>query len=194
MKEAFMVVLRLHVNELVCKRIERTRDWIVALKCLILIHRLVIDGGVVFVEEIACANASIVKGGGMLSNMYVFKDEAHPNSWDYTEFVRRYGMYLDEKVELIVFDNMCLRRRMRFGVSDGLNELGEKESRDEMSVLSRMEQLQRMLERVLAMRPRTVSKHQKWYKRISRSIEFSAAEQQWFFVILCFRSTEDDAL
>ncbi|KAK9706198.1 hypothetical protein RND81_07G110600 [Saponaria officinalis] len=146
---------------LVCKRIERTRDWIVALKCLILIHRLVIDGGEVFVEEIACANASNVKGGGMLSNMCVFKDEAHPNSWDYTEFVRRYGMYLDEKVELMVFDNMCLRRRMRFGVSDGLNELGEKESRDEVSVLSRMEQLQRMLERVLAMRPRTVSKHQK---------------------------------
>ncbi|KAL9242451.1 hypothetical protein vseg_016444 [Gypsophila vaccaria] len=155
---------------LICRRVEKTRDWIVALKCLILVHRILIGGGEVFMEEIACANASRVKRGGVLSNMCVFRDEAHPNSWDYTEFVRRYGMYLDEKVELMVFDNLVLRRRLRG--SDRSYGFEEKEPRFEMTrlsddemaikrVLSRMEQLQRLLERVLGMRPRTVSKHEK---------------------------------
>ncbi|XP_074281105.1 putative clathrin assembly protein At4g32285 [Silene latifolia] len=142
--------LRTECVELISKRIEKTHDWIVALKCLILVHRLMSNGDEVFMQEIACVNESNVKGYGMLSNMCVFKDDAHTNSWDYTDFVRNYGMYLDEKVEWIV--QMWLNRRLR---------VSGKDEGSTKTVLRRMEQLQRLLERVLAMRPRNVSKHQK---------------------------------
>ncbi|KMT02814.1 hypothetical protein BVRB_8g193960 [Beta vulgaris subsp. vulgaris] len=150
---------------LICKRIEKTHDWIVALKSLILVHRLIVDGGRIFVKEIACANTSCK----MLSNLCYFKDESHSNSWDYTEFVRRYGMYLVKKVELMVFDEMWLRRKV--SSSDDLKRLEEKERkmegthlRDELlleRVLSRMERLQRLLQRVLCIRSRCVNKRRK---------------------------------
>ncbi|XP_021760619.1 putative clathrin assembly protein At2g25430 [Chenopodium quinoa] len=147
------------VKECVClisKRIEKTHDWIVALKCLILVYRLIVDGGRNFVKEIACANAS----GRMLSNMCVFRDEAHSNSGDYSDFVRNFGMFLVKKVELMVFDEMWLRRKVNS--SDDLRRMEEREKkmeenhlRDELlleKVLSRMERLQRCLQRVLNIR------------------------------------------
>ncbi|GAB4828260.1 hypothetical protein Ancab_035172 [Ancistrocladus abbreviatus] len=83
---------------LIYRRIDKTRDWIVVLKALMLLHRLVIDGDEAFKEEILYAFG---KGGRML-NLLGFKDEAHSNSWDHMEFVRMYAMYLDEKINFIV--------------------------------------------------------------------------------------------
>ncbi|KNA11837.1 hypothetical protein SOVF_131300 [Spinacia oleracea] len=159
------IVSRDLVKECVClisRRIEKTHDWIVALKCLILVYRLIVDGGRNFVKEIACANAS----GRMLSNMCVFRDEAHSNSGDYTDFVRNFGMFLVKKVELMVFDEMWLRRKV--SSSDDLRRMEEREKnleetqqlRDELlleKVLSRMERLQRCLQRVLNIRSRCVN-------------------------------------
>ncbi|XP_057536059.1 putative clathrin assembly protein At2g25430 [Amaranthus tricolor] len=151
---------------LIAKRIERTHDWIVELKCLILVHRLITDGGKNIVKEIASANSSC----RMLSNLCYFQDLAHSNSWDYTDFVRRYGMYLVKKIELLVFDEMWLRKKKRSSFDD-LKKLEEKDKkmeathlRDELileRVLSRMERLQRLLQRVLDMGSRYVKKHRK---------------------------------
>ncbi|KAI6680197.1 hypothetical protein NL676_034078 [Syzygium grande] len=82
------------------RRLSKTRDYIVALKSLTLIHRLLNDGDPIFHEEIMYAT----RRGARLLNLSDFRDEAHSNSWDHSAFVRTYGMYLDQRLELILFD------------------------------------------------------------------------------------------
>lgn len=84
----------------VSKRLSKTRDWIVALKCLVLIHRLLNDGDLVFQQEIMYAT----RRGTRLLNMSDFRDEAHSNSWDHSAFVRTYGFYLDQRLDLIAYE------------------------------------------------------------------------------------------
>ncbi|KAJ4837102.1 hypothetical protein Tsubulata_040412, partial [Turnera subulata] len=84
----------------VSKRLGKTRDWIVALKALILVHRLLNDGDPLFQEEILYAT----RRGTRLLNMSDFRDEAHSSSWDHSAFVRTYAMYLDQRLELMLFD------------------------------------------------------------------------------------------
>lgn len=84
----------------VSKRLGKTRDWLVAIKTLMLIHRLLNDGDPVFQEEILYAT----RRGTRLLNMSDFRDEAHSSSWDHSAFVRTYAMYLDQRLELILFE------------------------------------------------------------------------------------------
>ncbi|XP_073019990.1 probable clathrin assembly protein At4g32285 [Primulina eburnea] len=84
----------------ISKRLGKTRDWIVVLKCLMLIHRLLNDGDAVFQQEIMYAT----RRGTRLLNLSDFRDEAHSNSWDHSAFVRTYALYLDQRLELMVYD------------------------------------------------------------------------------------------
>ncbi|CAI0444316.1 unnamed protein product [Linum tenue] len=84
----------------VSKRLSKTRDWIVALKSLIVVHRLLNDGDPLFQEEILYAT----RRGTRLLNMSDFRDEAHSSSWDHSAFVRTYAMYLDQRLEMVLFD------------------------------------------------------------------------------------------
>ncbi|XP_077220047.1 putative clathrin assembly protein At2g25430 [Tasmannia lanceolata] len=84
----------------VSKRLGKTRDWIVALKALMLVHRLLMDGDPSFQNEILYAT----RRGTRLLNMSDFRDEAHSNSWDHSAFVRTYAMYLDQRLECMIYD------------------------------------------------------------------------------------------
>lgn len=108
----------------ISKRLGKTRDWIVALKTLMLVHRLVIDGDHVFRQEIVYAT----RRGTRLLNLSGFRDEAHSNSWDHSAFVRAYAIYLDEKLEFMVYE----KKISAGGGVDG-GEYGNRESRDEFN-------------------------------------------------------------
>ncbi|KAF4346053.1 hypothetical protein G4B88_000571, partial [Cannabis sativa] len=84
----------------ISKRLGKTRDWIVALKALMLIHRLLNEGDPLFQEEILFAT----RRGTRLLNLSDFRDEAHSSSWDHSAFVRTYAMYLDQRLELALFE------------------------------------------------------------------------------------------
>ncbi|XP_073142041.1 putative clathrin assembly protein At2g25430 [Henckelia pumila] len=84
----------------VSKRLGKTRDWIVALKCLMLTHRLLNDGDANFKHEIMYAT----RRGTRLLNLSDFRDEAHSNSWDHSAFVRTYALYLDQRLDLMVYE------------------------------------------------------------------------------------------
>ncbi|KAL3838587.1 hypothetical protein ACJIZ3_023178 [Penstemon smallii] len=84
----------------VSKRLGKTHDWIVALKCLMLIHRLLNEGDSVFQQEIMYAT----RRGTRLLNLSDFRDDAHSNSWDHSAFVRTYALYLDQRLELMAFE------------------------------------------------------------------------------------------
>ncbi|XP_004288787.1 PREDICTED: putative clathrin assembly protein At2g25430 [Fragaria vesca subsp. vesca] len=138
----------------VSKRLSKTRDWIVALKGLMLVHRVLIDGHALFAEEIVHA----ARRGVRVLNMQGFRDEAHSNSWDHALFVKSFGMYLDEKVEFEVGE------RNSRGVDNKYEDGGRrftvtpvKEMKPER-VLLRLNDLLRVLHRVLACRPAGMAK------------------------------------
>lgn len=91
------------------KRLGKTRDWIVALKTLIVVHRLLSEGDLVFQQEIMFTT----RKGTRLLNMSDFRDEAHSSSWDHSAFVRTFAMYLDQRLEMIVYE------RKQSGGNDG---------------------------------------------------------------------------
>ncbi|KAL2338398.1 hypothetical protein Fmac_012844 [Flemingia macrophylla] len=144
----------------ISKRLSRTRDWIVAVKALMLVHRLLVDGHPAFEEEIVYAT----RRGTRILSMSDFRDEAHSSSWDHAAFVRVYALYLDQKVEFVAY------RRNLIGnaASRGGGEFGEDQSNNnkvtpvrEMGaerVLERLKHLLRMLDRVLGCRPSGAAK------------------------------------
>lgn len=84
----------------VSKRLGKTRDWIVALKALMLVHRLLSEGDPIFQQEILYAT----RRGTRLLNMSDFRDEAHSSSWDQSAFVRTYALYLDQRLECMLYE------------------------------------------------------------------------------------------
>jgi len=98
----------------------KTRDWIVALKALILAHRLMNDGTPIFQKVIMYAT----RRGTRLLNMSDFRDEAHSSSWGHYAFVRTYAFYLDQRLELMLFD----RKAGSVGVGGGDERFGGREN------------------------------------------------------------------
>ncbi|KAL2525702.1 putative clathrin assembly protein [Abeliophyllum distichum] len=104
---------------LISKRLGKTRDWIVALKCLMLVHRLLNDGDAIFQQEIMYAT----RRGTRLLNLSDFRDEAHSNSWDHSAFVRTYALYLDQRLDLMAFE------RKQSGNGGEIEKFGSREER-----------------------------------------------------------------
>lgn len=154
----------------IAKRLSKTRDWIVALKALMLVHKLLNDGGPLLGQELMFLASR--KGTGVL-NMSDFRDEAHSNSWDHSGFVRKFASYLDQKLEFMVFE-----RKLSVG-EDEKKSYDDRygQSRDEPDngmenevttpikelgperVLEKLNQLLRLLDRFLASRPTGAAKN-----------------------------------
>lgn len=170
----------------ISKRLSKTRDWIVALKALMLVHRMMVDGGPFIGEEIMYAS----RRGTRVLNMSGFRDEAHSNSWDHSSFVRAYASYLDEKLEFMVYERKLsgvdgrknedgygfgeFRDEPAYGMNGkstsygDLNESVVREQRKEKipvremkpeRVLERLNELLRLLDRFLACKPTGMAKN-----------------------------------
>ncbi|ONK56719.1 uncharacterized protein A4U43_C10F12040 [Asparagus officinalis] len=87
-----------YISQCVCflsRRLSRTRSWTVALKTLILVHRLLWDGDAAYEQEIFFAT----RRGTRMLNLSEFRDTSRLDAWDFSAFVRTYGRYLDEMLE-----------------------------------------------------------------------------------------------
>ncbi|KAL3650698.1 hypothetical protein CASFOL_007101 [Castilleja foliolosa] len=102
----------------ISKRLGKTRDWIVALKCLVLIHRLLNDGDPTFQQEIMYAT----RRGTRLLNLSDFRDEAHSSSWDQSAFVRTYALYLDQMLELMMYEQKETGNRVEIDKFEGRDD------------------------------------------------------------------------
>lgn len=80
------------------KRIGKTRNWIVALKSLMLVLRIFQDGDPYFPREVLHA----MKRGARILNLSTFRDDSNSSPWDYTAFVRTFALYLDERLDCFV--------------------------------------------------------------------------------------------
>lgn len=139
---------------LISKRLNKTKNWTVALKTLMLIQRLLADGDPAYEQEIFFST----RRGTRLLNMSDFRDTSHSNSWDFSAFVRTYALYLDERLEF----RMQGRRgkRSKFGIDEDEEEVGSSYAKSTPvrdmkteNLFSRVHHMQQVLERFLACRP-----------------------------------------
>ncbi|PKI32204.1 hypothetical protein CRG98_047407, partial [Punica granatum] len=135
-------------------RLSKTKNWVVALKSLVLIHRLLADGDPAYEEEIFFST----RRGTRLLNMSDFRDTSRSDAWDYSAFVRTFALYLDERLDY----RMQGRRgkRSTFGLDDEEEEAHQPSHKAtpvrEMKVeqmFSKMHHLQQILDRFLACKP-----------------------------------------
>lgn len=85
------------------KRLKAAKDWLTALKSLIVIHRLMRETeGTVFMEELIRAGEGDAKGrGGRVLGLDNFMDTTNIDGrFDYSEWVRAYSRYLDESLDV----------------------------------------------------------------------------------------------
>lgn len=153
---------RAHISACVntlSKRLDRTRNWIVALKTLSLVQRLLSEGDPAYEQEIFFAT----RRGTRVLNMSDFRDSSKSShSWDYSSFVRTYALYLDERLEF----SMQSRRGKRSAFGCEEEEVIEEASQQgglrvttpvrEMRtehIFSRTQHLQQLLLRFLSCQP-----------------------------------------
>ncbi|KAL9319535.1 hypothetical protein ACSQ67_011374 [Phaseolus vulgaris] len=136
------------------KRIGKTRNWVVALKCLIIVLRIFQDGDPYFPREVLHA----MKRGAKILNLSAFKDDSNSSPWDYTAFIRTFALYLDERLDCFLTGK--LQRRFtyhnRFHQSNQSNktsnEPGIKDMKPTM-VLDKIPHWQRLLDRAIGTKP-----------------------------------------
>ncbi|RWV95714.1 hypothetical protein GW17_00041637 [Ensete ventricosum] len=142
------------------RRLGKTRSWTVALKTLILIHRLLVEGDPAYEREIFFAT----RCGTRMLNMSHFRDSSGSDAWDFSAFVRTFALYLDERL-----DYRMHGRRKRRSSNIYKEEVDEETAAaaepaslkastplKEMTtdhLFARTRHLQHMLERFLACRP-----------------------------------------
>ncbi|XWS54459.1 hypothetical protein CRYUN_Cryun10bG0091100 [Craigia yunnanensis] len=139
------------------RRLNKTENWTVALKTLMLIQRLLSEGDPAYEQEIFFST----RRGTRILNMSDFRDTSRSNSWDYSAFVRTYALYLDERLEYKMQGRRGKRSTYRFDeeIEEDQNDKAivvrstpVREMKTEQ-IFSRLQHLQQLLERFLACRP-----------------------------------------
>ncbi|GER53218.1 ENTH/ANTH/VHS superfamily protein [Striga asiatica] len=133
------------------KRIGRTRNWVVALKSLLLILRIFQDGDPYFPREVLHA----MKRGARILNLSSFRDDSSSSSpWDFTSFVRTFALYLDERLDCFLTGKLQRRSNHHHDHRTKNREPNEpvRDMKPAM-LLDRMSHWQRLLDRAIATRP-----------------------------------------
>ncbi|EOA16278.1 hypothetical protein CARUB_v10004424mg [Capsella rubella] len=76
------------------KRLSKTRNWVVAIKVLIVIHRTLREGDPTFREELLNYSHR-----GHILRISNFKDDTSPLAWDCSAWIRTYALFLEERLE-----------------------------------------------------------------------------------------------
>jgi hypothetical protein len=152
----------------VARRLARTRDYAVAAKCLLLVHRLVADGDPHFRHEVLRPAPSGRRAGEPLLALPAdFRDD-DARLDHHSAFVRAYAAYLGARARFLVSPLPPHRAAVHF--ADDHVVLSSSSSQapppdqpvhemDAESVLARARQLRDLLDRVLACRPAGAARH-----------------------------------
>ncbi|KAG2590964.1 putative clathrin assembly protein At2g01600 isoform X2 [Panicum virgatum] len=131
------------------RRLAKTRNWIVALKTLVVIHRLLREGDPAFREEFLTFTQRV-----RILQLSNFKDDSSPVAWDYSSWVRTYGLFLEEKLEcfrVLKYDIEAERLpKQGQGPEKGHSRTRELNSED---LLEQLPALQQLLYRLIGCRP-----------------------------------------
>ncbi|KAK0588523.1 hypothetical protein LWI29_002016 [Acer saccharum] len=143
----------------IAKRIGKTRNWIVALKSLMLVLRVFQDGDLYFPREVLHQ----MKKGHKILNLSSFRDDSNSSPWDYTAFVRTFALYLDERLDCFVRGKL----QKRYTNRDKEKESNRNIQRGSEPVcdmkpgmlLDRITNWQRLLDRAMGTRPTGAAKN-----------------------------------
>ncbi|KAL6848995.1 hypothetical protein ACP4OV_021578 [Aristida adscensionis] len=131
------------------RRLAKTRNWIVALKTLVVIHRLLREGDPTFREELL----NFTQRGRILQ-LSNFKDDSSPIAWDCSAWVRTYGLFLEERLECfrVLKYDVEAERLSKQGQGP---EKGHSRTRelDAQELLEQLPALQQLLYRLVGCRP-----------------------------------------
>ncbi|KAF0917821.1 hypothetical protein E2562_021490 [Oryza meyeriana var. granulata] len=131
------------------RRLAKTRNWIVALKTLVVIHRLLREGDPTFREEFLTFTQRV-----RILQLSNFKDDSTPVAWDYSSWVRTYGLFLEERLEcfrVLKYDIEAERlSKQGQGPEKGHSRTRELDSLD---LLEQLPALQQLLYRLIGCRP-----------------------------------------
>ncbi|XP_054817778.1 uncharacterized protein LOC129317486 [Prosopis cineraria] len=137
------------------KRIGKTRNWVVALKSLMIILRIFQDGDPYFPREVLHA----MKRGSRILNLSGFRDDSSSSPWEYTAFVRLMALYLDERLDCFLTGK--LQRRITFKNQSPFKNHHHKMFNDTVGIkdmkpamlLDKITYWQRLLDRAIGTRP-----------------------------------------
>lgn len=124
------------------RRLTKTHNWTVALKALIVVHRILREGDPTFKEEIS----NYSRSRAHILNLSNFKDDSSPNAWDYSAWVRTYALFLEERLECL----SILRYDVEAERIQGHSRTRELETDD---LLEQLPALQKLLYRLVGCQP-----------------------------------------
>ncbi|GMH12030.1 hypothetical protein Nepgr_013871 [Nepenthes gracilis] len=138
------------------RRIGRTRNWVVAVKSLMLVLRVFQDGDPHFPKEVLHA----MKRGYKILNLSSFRDDSSTSCpWDFSAFVRTFALYLDERLDCFVTGKLQRRMAYREGLIEPSTKTERKRTDDPTRdmkpamLLDRISYWQTLLDRAIATRP-----------------------------------------
>ncbi|OIW15266.1 hypothetical protein TanjilG_16516 [Lupinus angustifolius] len=131
------------------RRMTKTRNWTVALKTLIVIHRLLREGDPTFREELLNFSRK-----GHILQLSNFKDDSSPIAWDCSAWVRTYALFLEERLECFRILKYDIEAERLNKPAQG-QEKGYSKTRDLDSekLMEQLPALQQLLYRLVGCRP-----------------------------------------
>ncbi|CAD6249073.1 unnamed protein product [Miscanthus lutarioriparius] len=126
------------------RRLSKTRNWAVALKTLIVIHRALREVDTAFREELI----SYGRSSSHMLYLFYFKDDSSAEAWDYSAWVRNYALYLEEKLESF--------RVLNYDVEKDPLKIQDL---DTSGLLDQLPALQQLLFRLLGCQPQGASSY-----------------------------------
>nr|GEX98134.1 putative clathrin assembly protein At2g25430 [Tanacetum cinerariifolium] len=148
------------------RRFSKTNCWRVALKCLILMHRLLraLPYNSPFRTELLWARSN----GYLTLNPCPFRDTSSFNSHDYTQFISTYANLLDEALDCLTIDCELAYKDSEENIESEEDEEDEEEEMILQSFPQKMKsvgeklellpQLQSLIDRVIECKPKGVAK------------------------------------
>ncbi|KAL9229294.1 hypothetical protein vseg_004778 [Gypsophila vaccaria] len=133
------------------RRLTKTRNWTVALKTLIVVHRLLREGDPTFREELLIISQRI-----RVLQLSNFKDDSSPIAWDCSAWVRTYALFLEERLECFKALRYDIEAERLPKPAQGQGqEKGYSKTRDLDSeeLLEQLPALQQLLYRLIGCRP-----------------------------------------
>ncbi|XP_072993695.1 putative clathrin assembly protein At2g01600 [Typha latifolia] len=131
------------------RRLGKTHNWTVAVKALIVIHRLLREGDPTFREELLNFSQR-----GRIPHLSNFKDDSSPIAWDCSAWVRTYALFLEERLEcfrILKYDVEAERlSKPSEGSDKGHSRTRELESGE---LLEQLPALQQLLYRLIGCQP-----------------------------------------
>ncbi|KAG6386599.1 hypothetical protein SASPL_151767 [Salvia splendens] len=140
------------------KRLSKTRSWIVAIKTLIVFHRIFREGDKSFKEELVH-----ISRRGNIFQISHFKYDSSPLAWDCSSWIRTYAMFLEERLECFRKLNLDLDSTERGGTHRSSSSETKEHSKNRMLdvelLLEQLPALQELMYRLVCCQPEGAARY-----------------------------------